>query len=116
MNASLSTRYGLAMFDELFRLAAIVAGFGIVSLAADDIGRWFRRLNLPLISGFLACGIFVGPFALGLIERDAIGYLGFIDEVSIAFIAFAAGAELYLKVINQSVVVDGNKSEHGHLF
>lgn len=85
------------MFDQLLRLAAIVAGFGIVSLAADDIGRWFRRINLPLISGFLACGILVGPYALGLIESDAIEYLGFIDEVSIAFIAFAAGAELYLK-------------------
>ncbi len=75
----------------------IIASFLIVALASRQIGTFFARYNLPLISGFLFAGIVVGPFVLNMIPSEEIGKLHFIDEISLGFIAFAAGSELYIK-------------------
>jgi Kef-type K+ transport system membrane component KefB len=53
--------------------------------------------KLPLISGFLFTGILVGPYVLGLISREATENLQFVDDISLAVIAFAAGSELHLR-------------------
>ena len=71
--------------------------FLIVALASKEIGTFFSRYNLPLISGFLAAGVLVGPFGLNMLTAEATEKLHFIDEVSLGFIAFAAGSELYLR-------------------
>jgi Trk K+ transport system NAD-binding subunit/Kef-type K+ transport system membrane component KefB len=74
-----------------------LASFAVLALAARQIGIYFARFELPLISGFLFAGVLVGPYVLGLIPAEAIEHLEFVDEVSLAFIAFAAGSELYLR-------------------
>ncbi|RLD07769.1 MAG: potassium transporter TrkA [Chloroflexi bacterium] len=74
-----------------------ILSFGIVALASKEIGAFFARYKLPLISGFLFAGILVGPYLLNIIPREAISKLRFVDEISLAYIAFAAGSELYLK-------------------
>jgi len=61
------------------------------------MGYSLMKVGLPLISGFLLTGIIAGPYVLNLITRDAVVGLGFIDEISLGFIAFAAGGELYVK-------------------
>ncbi len=66
-------------------------------MASKQIGQYFRKFKLPLITGFLFAGIIAGPYVLKLIPAGSIGKLRFIDEFSLAFIAFAAGSELYLK-------------------
>ncbi|MFQ5675732.1 MAG: cation:proton antiporter [bacterium] len=73
------------------------AGFAVVALASKQIGGLFLKANLPLISGFLFTGIIAGPYVLDLIPLEATKNLRFVDELSLAFIAFAAGSELYLK-------------------
>lgn len=75
----------------------ILLGFAVIALAARQIGEAAARVRLPLISGYLLAGILVGPFFLGLIPEGVPQQLRFLDEVSLAFIAFAAGAELYLR-------------------
>jgi Trk K+ transport system NAD-binding subunit/Kef-type K+ transport system membrane component KefB len=74
-----------------------VAAFTVIALASKQIGEFFARVHLPLISGFLFAGIFAGPFVLDLIRHEALEHLRFVDELSLAFIAFAAGSELYLE-------------------
>ncbi len=74
-----------------------IAGFLVIALAAKQIGEFFTKARLPLISGFLFTGILAGPYVLGLISVEATLNLRFVDELSLAFIAFAAGSELYLK-------------------
>lgn len=74
-----------------------VASFVIIALAAQQIGRLFTQAKLPRISGYLFTGIIAGPFVLKLFSQEATVSLRFVDEVSLAFIAFAAGSELYLK-------------------
>ncbi len=72
-------------------------GFGIVAIAAGQLAQFFKKVRLPLITGFLFTGMLAGPFVLDLLHADALASLHFINDLSLAFIAFAAGSELYLK-------------------
>ena len=81
----------------LTQLTIFLASFLIVALASQRIGQFFARVHLPLISGFLFAGILAGPYVLGLISTELTENLRFVDEISLAVIAFAAGSELYLK-------------------
>ena len=78
-----------------------LASFIIISLAAYLIGKLFTRLGLPYITGYLFTGALAGPFLLDLLPADAVTRLRFVDQLSLAVIAFVAGSELYLKEIRQ---------------
>ncbi|WP_456409466.1 monovalent cation:proton antiporter family protein [Oceanithermus sp.] len=85
--------------EAIRELLVLLGGFFILALAASSIGRYATRYNLPLISGFLFAGILIGPYVLGMITKEELERLRFIDEMALAFIAFAAGAELYLSEV-----------------
>ena len=74
-----------------------LAGFLIIAVASRHIAKSFINYKLPLITGLLITGIIAGPFVLQLIPEQAIVKLNFVNETALAYIAFAAGAELYLK-------------------
>lgn len=78
------------------QVVVLVAAFGVVSLAAHAIGRWFTAIRLPYITGYLATGAVVGSFGLDLIPTSAAADLRFVDELSLGVIAFVAGSELRL--------------------
>ncbi len=82
--------------SNLAGLIIPLAAFAIVALASRQIGDLLARFKLPLITGFLACGILAGPFVLGLLPADGMVRLRFLDEIALAYIAFAAGNELRL--------------------
>ena len=84
----------MAAYQSLFMF---VAGFTLIALASKQIGQFFTRFKLPLISGFLFTGIIAGPFIFDFISVEATERLRFVDEFALAFIAFVAGSELYLK-------------------
>ena len=73
--------------------------FLFVALAAYYIGKLFSRYGLPYITGYLLTGMVAGPFLLQLLPEDTSTQLRYIDEISLAVIAFVAGSELYLKEI-----------------
>ena len=77
-------------------LLLLLFGFLIISISANQIAKSFQKLRFPLITGLIFGGIIAGPYVLGLIPAGASDNLKFINEVSLAYIAFAAGAELYL--------------------
>ena len=78
-------------------LVLSVLVFGVVVLAASQIGKICSIAHLPLITGFLLAGILVGPDVLQLIKKDNLENLGFINQLALAIIAMAAGNELVLK-------------------
>ncbi len=84
-------------------LAIFVVSFGVIALSSQQIGRFLNRYRLPLITGFLLTGVLTGPFLLNLISEDALAHLHFVDDASLAFIAFAAGSELYVKEMRDRV-------------
>ncbi|MGK7397073.1 MAG: monovalent cation:proton antiporter family protein [Candidatus Cyclobacteriaceae bacterium M3_2C_046] len=73
-----------------------LATFIIIAVASKQLARYYPGIGLPMITGFLITGMIAGPFVLDLIPSEAIDDLYFINEISLAFIAFAAGTELYL--------------------
>jgi Trk K+ transport system NAD-binding subunit/Kef-type K+ transport system membrane component KefB len=82
--------------NQDFGIVVALISFTIIALASDRIGRLFAQIKLPMISGFLLVGILVGPFLLRLISSEAIRHLSFLEDISLGFIAFAAGSELHL--------------------
>jgi Kef-type K+ transport system membrane component KefB len=81
---------------ELNQLIIYLGAFAIVAVAARKLAGVFQKFRLPLITGFLVIGLISGPEVLDLIERDALLKLTFINDIALAFIAFAVGSELYL--------------------
>ena len=87
----------MADLNHILEIVIYLAAFGIVAVAAGQIAEGFKKLKLPLITGFLVIGLISGPEVLKLIDREVLDGLGFLNDVALAFIAFAVGTELYLK-------------------
>ena len=81
----------------LLPLAKFTVMFFLIALAAKQIGAFFSRYGLPYITGYLLAGALAGPFILGMMPSEATDTLRYVDDVSLAVIAFIAGSELYLK-------------------
>lgn len=81
---------------QIQQILLILLTFLVVALASQRFGQLFARFNLPKISGFLVAGIVAGPFVLGIFNKESLEQLRFLEEFALAFIAFAAGSELYL--------------------
>ena len=69
------------------------------------MSRVVKPLKLPAVTGYLVAGLLVGPFVLGKLGVDGIGFTSFdkvgalnpISDVALGFIAFAIGNEFRLK-------------------
>ena len=85
--------------DNFLAIAPVFIGLAVLVMAARQMGDIFVRFKLPLISGFLFIGIITGPFVLDFVHEQNIPQFLLLDEMALAFIAFAAGAELELHVI-----------------
>ncbi|MBT3218786.1 MAG: PTS transporter subunit EIIA [Proteobacteria bacterium] len=79
------------------QLMAIVVTFFVLAIASNWFGELFAKARLPLITGFLFTGMLVGPSILNVIHEESLESLVFIDHVSLAMIAYLAGAELHMK-------------------
>lgn len=71
--------------------------FALICLASYVVGKGFKQVRLPAITGYLLTGALAGPFALGLLEEDTSADLRFVDEISLAVIALVAGSELLVR-------------------
>jgi Kef-type K+ transport system membrane component KefB len=80
---------------HLIEILYWTTAFVIIAVASNQIAHLFKKIKLPHITGLLIIGIITGPFVLQLVEREAIVKLHFVNETALAFIAFAAGNELY---------------------
>ncbi len=83
--------------DALQDIVIYFLGFVWILFATDYFSKFFQKINLPLITGFIITGVIAGPYVLGLVTKEATAKLLFVNDLSLAYIAFAAGAELYLK-------------------
>lgn len=84
-------------FESYQQLIILSLGFAVICIAATRIAPIFQKVNLPIITGFLATGVLAGPYILDLVPKESSHQLNFINEIALAFIAFAAGSELYLR-------------------
>lgn len=82
-------------------IIVLLAAFLIVTVASFRLSDYFVKFGLPSISGLLIIGIIAGPYVLEMVPKEATNKLFFIGDISLAFIAFAAGNELRLKELRQ---------------
>lgn len=83
--------------NDIQQVLLLLGGFAVVAVAANQIAGFFQKIKLPFITGLLVVGLFSGPFVFKLLPQGTGSGLQFINDISLAFIAFAAAAELYLK-------------------
>ena len=84
----------LIIFKDIF---IYFLGFVWILFAANYFSKFFQKIKLPLITGFIVAGVIAGPYILNLISNTAVEKILFINDFSLAYIAFAAGSELFLK-------------------
>lgn len=77
--------------------------FVIIAFASESISKFFAKIHLPLISGLIFTGIIVGPYALKVISIDSLSHLSYLLDISLAFIAMAAGNELHIEELKDSL-------------
>ena len=77
----------------------------VIAVASNQIAKVFQKIRLPLVTGLIFTGVLAGPFVLNLIPLAAKANLQFVNEISLAFIAFAAGSELYLRELRSRLKV-----------
>ncbi len=66
--------------------------------------RVFKHLKLPAVTAYLIAGVLIGPYCIGALNFDGIGFtsgeaiakLGIISDVALGFIAFSIGSEFKL--------------------
>ena len=69
-------------------------------LGASAIGGFItNRLRQPVLLGYLACGLIIGPFGLGQISQ--IEEIKSLAEIGVAFLLFALGVEFSLKELKR---------------
>lgn len=73
--------------------------FVVLCLGSYMIGKGFKALRLPTITGYLFAGAVAGSFGVEMIASVEAERLRFVDEIALAVIAFVAGSELFMKEI-----------------
>ena len=71
--------------------------------------RVIKPLGLPAVTGYLVAGVLIGPFCLGLLGVEGLGFptmeyveqFGLISDVALGFIAFSIGNEFRLSQLRQ---------------
>ena len=72
--------------------------------------RAFKPLKLPAVTAYLIAGVLVGPYCLGAVGFDSIGFgsmesvhaLKIVSDVALGFIAFSIGNEFRLEELKQT--------------
>ena len=82
----------------------ILLSVSVALLAGLLMTRLFKPLKLPSVTAYLIAGVLVGPYCLGALGLNGIGFnslesvssLSLISEVALGFIAFSIGNEFVL--------------------
>ena len=88
----------------------ILSSIAIAMVAGLFVSRFAKLFKLPAVTGYLVAGILVGPYVLGLIGIDGLGFvsheavasLSLISDVALGFIAFAIGNEFRLSQLKRT--------------
>ncbi len=82
----------------------------VVLLAGLIMSRLIKPLKLPAVTAYLIAGILIGPFCLGRLGIDGLGFssleqvegFGLVADIALGFIAFAIGNEFRLAQLKET--------------
>ncbi|MBQ4095747.1 MAG: cation:proton antiporter [Oscillospiraceae bacterium] len=87
----------------------ILLPVSIALLTGLMMTRAFKPLRLPSVTAYLIAGVIIGPYCLGALGVDGLGFtslsqvegLGAVSQIALGFIAFSIGNEFRLKDLKQ---------------
>jgi len=82
----------------------------IALLAGLIMTRFFKPLKLPAVTAYLIAGVLIGPYCMGALGIDGLGFsdhnavsrLALIPEVALGFIAFSIGNEFRMSDLKKT--------------
>lgn len=82
----------------------------IALLAGLIMTRVFKPLKLPSVTAYLIAGVLIGPYCLGALNIDGLGFtsleavskMSVISDIALGFIAFSIGNEFRLEELKQT--------------
>lgn len=82
----------------------------IALLAGLMMTRAFKPLKLPSVTAYLIAGVLIGPYCIGALGIDGVGFatsaavekLGMVSDVALGFIAFSIGNEFILSDLKKT--------------
>ncbi|MBO5321462.1 MAG: cation:proton antiporter [Clostridia bacterium] len=82
----------------------------VALLAGLIMTRFFKKIKLPSVTAYLIAGVLIGPYCignlglngLGFTSSDAVHSLSLISEVALGFIAFSIGNEFRLDELKRT--------------
>lgn len=88
----------------------ILLSVSIALLVGLMMTRAFKPLKLPSVTAYLIAGVLIGPYCLGALGIDGLGFnthesveaLALISEVALGFIAFSIGNEFRLEELKKT--------------
>ena len=87
----------------------ILLALSIALVAGLLMSRVVKAVKLPAVTGYLVAGILIGPYCLGQLGVEGLGFIStenvksfeILSDVALGFIAFAIGNEFRLSQIKQ---------------
>lgn len=88
----------------------VLLSLSIAMLAGLMMSRLTKRFNLPAVTAYLVAGILIGPYCLGRLGIEGLGFIStenvesfsLISNVALGFIAFSMGSEFHLEELKKT--------------
>ncbi len=80
-----------------------IAAVGFLLLAGVLASELCEMVGLPHLSGYLIAGIVAGPHVLHLVQHETVAALSPVNQLALALIALAGGAELRIESLKEGV-------------
>ena len=87
--------------DASFTYEALLV-LALVLLLGLYAGRWFEKIKLPHITGYITIGVLVGLILVFLNLDETVEHLSIVSSVALGFIAFGIGTELEFSKLKKS--------------
>lgn len=91
-----------AMPDTAGEMGAIAA-LGFLLLVGTLASELLEPFGLPHLTGYIVAGILAGPHVLRLLDHHTVESLGSVNNLALALISFAGGAELKLEMLRRDL-------------
>ena len=90
--------------NRKYFVMTVLLSISIGMIAAMLLSRLAKKVQLPAVTAYLVAGILVGPFCLGALGIEGLGFVGeesisnlsILSDVALGFIAFSIGNEFRL--------------------
>ena len=81
--------------------SATIVNLGVIVLAGLIMGRIVERFKIPAVTGYLIAGLILGPIS-GYLSIEELGVMSIVGDISLGFIAFQVGNELWFGKLKKS--------------